>query len=215
MKRLILLPVGLMLLFLSAVACTEDEEALNLTDFRYDLVTCRHDDGALIFLRDDTVLLYPRQTLSADLLPVDSRALVGYSPVGEVVDRRLDIDLQTSIAPAAGGDIRSLSSEAADSLADDPIYLTSVWCSGGYVNLRYKIEYHDRSHALTMITVVPSSGTDTLDVQLRHDTRGDAPGYDVSGYASYRLPRPLPPVVRVRVNTSNLGGLRHFVSTIK
>ncbi len=215
MKRLILLPVGLMLLFLSAVACTEDEEALNLTDFRYDLVTCRHDDGALIFLRDDTVLLYPRQTLSADLLPVDSRALVGYSPVGEVVARRLDIDLQTSIAPAAGGDIRSLSSEAADSLADDPIYLTSVWCSGGYVNLRYKIEYHDRSHALTMITVVPDEGTDTLDVQLRHDTRGDAPGYDVSGYASYRLPRPLPPVVRVRVNTSNLGGVRHFVSTIK
>ena len=215
MKRLILLPVGLMLLFLSAVACTEDEEALNLTDFRYDLVTCRHDDGALIFLRDDTVLLYPRQTLSADLLPVDSRALVGYSPVGEVVARRLDIDLQTSIAPAAGGDIRSLSSEAADSLADDPIYLTSVWCSGAYVNLRYKIEYHDRSHALTMITVVPDEGTDTLDVQLRHDTRGDAPGYDVSGYASYRLPRPLPPVVRVRVNTSNLGGVRHFVSTIK
>ena len=167
----------------------------------------------MVFLRDDTTLLYPQSAVSSDLLPVDQRALIGYSPLGKIVDRQLSIVLQTSIKPVMTGDILSLSPGGAQELADDPLYLTSVWCSGGYVNLRYKIEYHDVSHMLTMIAVFPQNSADTLDLQLRHDTRGDAPGYYVSGYASFRLPRPLPPVVRVGINTSNLGGRRQFVFT--
>ena len=62
-----------------------------------------------------------------------------------------------------------------------------------------------------MVALLPRVGGDTLDLQLLHDTRGDAPGYYASGYASYQLPRPLSPVVRVRINTSNLGGSRQFV----
>ena len=73
------------------------------------------------------------------------------------------------------------------------------------------IEYHDLSHSLAMVALLPRVGGDTLDLQLLHDTRGDAPGYYASGYASYQLPRPLSPVVRVRINTSNLGGSRQFV----
>ena len=85
------------------------------------------------------------------------------------------------------------------------------------------IEYHDLTHSLAMVALLPRVGGDTLDLQLLHDTRGDAPGYyasgyasyqlprPASGYASYQLPRPLSPVVRVRINTSNLGGSRQFV----
>lgn len=210
MKFSFLLLFGVML-SLFCTACDHGEEGLDLTHFRYDLVTCRHDDGQLLFLRDDTVLLCPREALAADLMPIDERVLIGYSPVGEITDRRLDIDLQTSIAPVTGGKIEELSQEAVETLADDPIYLTSVWCSGGYVNVRYMIEYHDLTHSLAMVALLPRVGGDTLDLQLLHDTRGDAPGYYASGYASYLLPRPLSPVVRVRINTSNLGGSRQFV----
>lgn len=196
-------------------ACGQEEEEINFTDFRYDIVTCRHDGDDLVFLRDDTTLLYPQSAVPSHLLPIDQRALIGYSPVGKIADRQLSIVLQTSIKPITTGDILFLSPDGAQELADDPLYLTSVWCSGGYANLRYKIEYHDVSHVLTMIAVFPQNSTDTLDLQLRHDTRGDAPGYYASGYASFRLPRPLPPVVRVSIHTSNLDGRKQFVFTEK
>ena len=50
-------------------ACGQEEEEINLTDFRYDIVTCRHDGVDLVFLRDDTTLLYPQSAVSSDLLP--------------------------------------------------------------------------------------------------------------------------------------------------
>ena len=48
-------------------ACGQEEEEINLTDFRYDIVTCRHGGVGLVFLRDDTTLLYPQSAVLTDL----------------------------------------------------------------------------------------------------------------------------------------------------
>ncbi|MCD8287827.1 MAG: NigD-like N-terminal domain-containing protein [Porphyromonadaceae bacterium] len=204
---------AVLLLFpLLALACQE-ENGLDLTAFQYDVVTCRQGQGeeGWLFLRDDTTWLYPQSPLSSSSLSDGQRVLIGYSPVEQIDTRAWRITLQTAVQSIVSGEITYLPAVMSKELADDPLYVTSLWCSGGFVNLRFKVLYHDVSHRLSAVAFLPQSSTDTLDVEIRHDACDDAPGYYASGYASFSLPDMPPRVVRVGINSSNLGGEKQYI----
>lgn len=199
-----------------AVSCGEDVSSdIDLTNFRQDFVSCLHDDGALIFRTDEGMLLYPEKELPADLLSTGQRAIIGYIPTEMSGREEMKISLETAIRPIPSAAITALPSDSAAHLPDDPIYLASVWYGGGCINLRYQVTYYYARHMLSMVAVVPQRYSDTLDVQLHYDRAGDVAGYYRSGYASFLLPEPLPANVRVRINTSNLGGENDFMFTLK
>ena len=207
---------ALVALAMLAVSCDEDvQSGVDLTNFRQDIVSCLHDNGVLIFRTDEGILLYPEEVLPTNLLSAGQRAIIGYVPTTASKDGEMKILLETAIRPILSASIIVLPSDSAALLPDDPIYLASVWYGGGCINLRYQIEYYHALHRLSMVAVVPQRHSDTLDVRLHYDRAGDAAGYYRSGYASFLLPEPLPANVRVRINTSNLGGENDFVFTLK
>lgn len=207
---------ALAVLAMLVVSCGEDMSSdIDLTNFREDFVSCLHDDGALIFRTDEGVLLYPEKELPTDLFSTGQRAIIGYVPTTASEVGEMKISLETAIRPIPFAAITALPSDSAALLPDDPIYLASVWYGGGCINLRYQIEYYHALHTLAMVAALPQRHSDTLDVRLHYDRGGDTTGYYRSGYASFLLPEPLPANVRVRINTSNLGGENDFVFTLK
>lgn len=205
---LLILPIFMLL------SCDESSDTIDLTDFRQDLVTCLHDADRLIFKRDDGMYLYPEEALPATSFPEEQRVVIGYSP-DETVGNHTEIELVTSIGEIPYTTISQVSLIEAALLPDDPLYLTTIWYGGGCINLRYKIEFHDKAHSMAMISIDDKATADTLDVELRYNTHDDAPGYYRSGYASFRPEKPLPPTIRVTINTANLDGKREFIFNTK
>ncbi len=194
--------------------CDDSEETIDLTEFRQDIVTCLHQSHSLIFLRDDGAYLYPEDILPSTLLADGQRVIIGYSPE-ETIGNNIEIELITTIQEIPYATIETISPAEASLLPDYPLYLTSVWYGGECINLRYQIEIKDKVHSMSMISLHNSTQGDTLDVQLRYDNHDDSPGYYRSGYASFRIEKPLPPVVRVTINTSNLDGKNKYIFNTK
>ena len=205
----------LLLLPLVGASCDKEDDSIDLTDYRQDIVTCRHDGERLLFLRDDGATLCPDPALPAEMLPEEQRILIGYSPAGPTDDSHIRIVMQSAIGLIPYSPVTALDESEAALLADDPLYITSVWYGGGCINLRYQIEYHRATHSMSMIAVQPQADADTLDLQLRYNNSDDDPGFYRAGYASFRIESPHPANIRVRTNTANLGGEKYFVFTTK
>lgn len=189
--------------------CEKESVDYGLGDFRVDLVTCQMVDGVPSFVLDNGIRLIPEQTLSELSQHVGSRFLVNYVFCGDDVGQEREATVH-SFSRILTDTVRYCTSEELKRMADDPIGLISLWCSGGYMNVRFKIEVNQQIHALQMFAREPEEGgnTDTLQLELRHNGYFDVPGYYSAGYGSFYIGHLLSEnirMVRLRLSSFNYG----------
>ncbi len=203
--RFIFMPVMMLLLFLSE-GCG-DEFPYNEWKYQMELTTFKALPEPL-FVLDNGVELIPENLSSAlSLLPDNGRLLLlyEYADVAEGNENRRRIKVN-SYARTFCDTLSSISLQELSAMADAPVFLTSIWQEGRFINIRLSIDMNKNSHAVDMFCI-PEISNDTLKLELRHDKKGDVPGYLDSEYFSYDIEKYKTNyrVFSVRMNTSNYG----------
>ena len=208
MKRLI----HLILLFviITLTACKDDEEQYDYGNFRMDLATVLSPEEGVRFLRDDGLILLPETTVDNKYLTTGARLLLRYIPQEKISETEIPIEIQ-SITLIPEGDIIIAPNESSIAqLGNDPLYITSIWPGGGYINLRYKIEQNNGMHQFSLCYIQENQiSPDTLYLDLRHKAQYDNAGYLSKSYASFSLKKVLDKVqsvkvIKINANVENL-----------
>lgn len=204
-ERLIFTPI-MMLLLLFSGGCG-DEMPYNEWEYQMNLVTFRAFPEALFVLDNGVELIPENQTSALPLLPDNGRMLLlyEYADIAEGNEDRRKIKIN-SYARTYCDTISSVSQQELDVMADDPIFLTSIWQEGRFINIRLSIDVNKDSHTVDMFCI-PEISNDTLKLELRHDKKGDVPGCLYSEYFSYDIEKYKINyrAFSVKMNTSNYG----------
>lgn len=206
LKRLFIVLVVAALLPLFSGGC-EKELPYNEWEYQMNLTTFKTFPEPM-FILDSGVKLIPENASSVlPLLSDNERLLLLYeyidAPGQDENFRKIRVN---SYARTYCDSVSSISLQELGIMADDPIFLTSIWQEGNFVNIRLSIDINKEPHNVNLF-YVPEISNDTLMLVLRHDKRGDIPGYLNSEYFSYDIEKQKEgySVLSVRMNTSNYG----------
>ena len=83
--------------------------------------------------------------------------------------------------------LRLVSHERMTELPDDTLYLQSIWKTGDFLNLRYRIDYHSQPHSIMLVADESTLEGDTLKVELRHSRNDDPEGHWSNLYSSFNI----------------------------
>lgn len=190
--------------------CKDENPKYDYGNFRIDFVTVLAPDASVRFLRDDGILLQaPVNSVNNENLVTGKRVLIQYIPGEKISSDEQSITIQ-SIAFIPGGEIIQVPAAQIEAFGNTPFYLTTLWVGGGYLNLRYKIEWNNSFHQFAMFCAPEKQvSADTLYLDLRHKTGNEEAGYLTKGYAAFSL-SPVQNIIgrikafKVSINTINL-----------
>ena len=164
-RRWWLLAVPLLLL----TACEKEEDLYGI--FYADIVTChRGNEGTYFTCRTAEGV----------------RVLLQYRPVEELSTTRKRIEVQ-ALSAIHFDTLRLVSHERMTELPDDTLYLQSIWKTGDFLNLRYRIDYHSQPHSIMLVADESTLEGDTLKVELRHSRNDDPEGHWSNLYSSFNI----------------------------
>ncbi len=206
MRRVRVVSVVVLLLSLLWGGC-EEEFPYNDWEYQMDLATFKTMPEPQ-FVLDNGVALIPESRLAAlSLLSDDDRCLLLYEYAGDDAagEKRREIKIN-SYARIYCDSAYAITEQELSRMPDDPLVLTSIWQEGDFVNIRLSLDVNSCSHTVGLF-YIPEISNDTLKMELRHDKRGDLPGYLDSDYFSYSIERQKANyrVISVRLNSSNYG----------
>lgn len=115
-----------------------------------------------------------------DLLKFEGRRVVTVCDIlnkTEGKDSEYDVRLKFIDEPYMRDAVKDYeAAEYADLLVEDPIYIESVWVSGGYLNIMFSHEYELNSSVQHLFSIVVNTETiedRTIQVSLRHNAYGE------------------------------------------
>ncbi len=199
-------------LFALSIGGCEDDIPYNNWEYQMNLATYRALPSPA-FILDNGIELLPAGTLpTKTVLSDNDRVLLLY----EYTDNQKQNNTQRKInvnsyARTNLDTIHPIPGTELSEVPDDPLFLTSIWQEGDYVNIRFSVEINQKQHFIRMY-YTPGITNDTLNLELRHDKSGDTPGYLEPGYFSFDIKKQKPHfrAVSIRMNTSNYGGIRSY-----
>lgn len=179
----------LALLLLLTTACEQEEDIYGI--FYADIVTCHRSNSGTYFTHQATDsapldTLYPVGTVNEAKTGEGVRVLLQYRPVETLGENRQRVEIQT-LSSIHFDTLRLVSHEQMAQLPDDTLYLQSVWKTGDFLNLRYRIDYHSRPHTLMLVADESSLAGDTLKMELRHSRNDDPEGHWTNLYSSFNI----------------------------
>lgn len=180
------------------IACNDDNQ-YDYGNFRMDFVTVLSSETGMRFLRDDGIILFSStNNANSEYLNVGNRILLRYIPEEIISATEQSADIQ-SIIIIPERDIVFTTKEQAESFGNDPLYIISLWPGGGYLNLRYKIEWNNAHHQLVLFCIPENQiSQDTLYLELQHKSDSDNTGYLSKGYAAFSLEKIQNSIQRVK-----------------
>ena len=146
-----------------------------MKDFLVDFATRISNDKGCRFQLDDGRLLVPSNSEQCSG-ENDQRVILNYS-----------MHLSDTIHINSVTDIFTGSlfiTENKENLYNDPVFIQSIWCSGDYLNMILKIEYHSQPHKVGLYRDITSQTTDLWFSYSRND---DPRGYQKKLYLSFLL----------------------------
>ncbi len=181
--------IGLLLPML-LIACDKEKDIYGI--LYLDMVTVHvSEEDAPHFTRQandasavDT--LYPTPALSPEGIQEGQRVMLQYNPVGELSNHRQIIQVQV-LLPIHFDTLEIAPKEIIDKLPDDTVYLQSVWKTGDFLNLRYRVEYNNSPHSVFLVADENELSGDTLKLQLRHSRNDDPVGHWRNLYSSFNI----------------------------
>ncbi|HIZ26912.1 NigD-like protein [Barnesiella sp. An55] len=176
-------------LLLATTACEKEEDIYGV--FYLDIVTCHHHDGNTYFTHQATDsapmdTLYPTETPNESLTAEGVRVLLQYKPLESLGENRERIEIQ-ALSAIHFDTLRLVSHEQLAQLPNDTLYLQSIWKTGDFLNLRYRIDYHSRPHGIRLVADESTLESDTLKVELRHSRNDDPEGHWTNLYSSFNI----------------------------
>ena len=149
MKKSWLYGCSFILLSIFATACGDDEKDI-YGIFYADIVTCHTNKGNPYFTYQTTDsapvdTLYPVSEVNSDDMGEGVRVLLQYRPIETLSEHKKQVEIQ-ALSAIHFDTLRIVPHDKIDQLPDDTLYLQSVWKTGDFLNLRYRIDYHSRPH---------------------------------------------------------------------
>ena len=74
-----------------------------------------------------------------------------------------------------------------DSIGNDPIFVDGAWISKNYLNVDFRFYGYNLKHMINLTRNVGIFGADTLQLEIRHNDKDDAPQYTLNGFVSFDL----------------------------
>lgn len=188
MKRAWLYVISILPLLLFTACKGEEEDIYGI--FYADIVTCHTGSEGLHFSYQTTDstpadTLYPTSPVT-ETIKEGERVLLQFRPVEQLAEHRKRIEVQ-ALSAIHFDTLRVVGHNNMDKLPDDTLYLQSVWKTGDFLNLRYRIDYHSRPHSIMLITDEETLSGDTLKLQLRHSRNDDPEGHWSNMYSSFNI----------------------------
>ena len=217
MKRVIPLLLTLALLPV-VVACSDDEVDSRYTDYRYDIVTYLGTDGTTARFAMTPREGRPTITLTADIA-IDPRYKAGqrmwlrYMPETGLTDTLCRVTAYAATAVTTDSlrySVRPIGHYTSQMQPVDPL---SLWQTGDYVNLHFKVEYTPNSRHFYLLLDSASRHADTVRTYLVNNTFNDTLYHWREAYASFYIGSVLrQPTCRVLdiALTNRDNQLRHF-----
>lgn len=176
-------------LLLAMTSCEKEEDIYGV--FYLDIVTCHHLDGNTYFTYQATDsapmdTLYPTSTVNESLTAEGVRVLLQYKPLESLGENRERIEIQ-ALSAIHFDTLQMVSHERLAQLPNDTLYLQSVWKTGDFLNLRYRIDYHSKPHSIWLVADESALDSDTLKVELRHSRNDDPEGHWTNLYSSFNI----------------------------
>lgn len=199
MKRVISSLLLMVMVFTATTftSCLENEDGGNGTIIYYsDIVSCHLDaDGFVTFeqiLNNDqgSITLDPETPFTNKNISENQRVMLQYIAKGIVEDNHLSINI-VELAAVRNDTITQATADILAEYPNEQVILKTLWRTGPFLNLEVQLEYFNKQHRLDLFTNPMQASSDTLDVVLRHDRQGDAPGYWTTAFASFYVPEML------------------------
>ena len=194
----------------------EEEFPYNEWEYQMDLATFKTTPEPMFVLDNGVELLPESRSAALSVLLEGDRCLLLYEYTGNDVaeQNRREIKIN-SYARTYCDSVCAISEQELSRMPDDPLVLTSICQEGDFVNIRLSLDVNRNFHTVGLF-YMPEISNDTLKMELRHDKRGDSPGYLESGYFSYSIERQKENyrVLSVRLNSTNYG-VRNFIFPLK
>lgn len=198
-KRLRILLVGLTVVALLSVGCSDEYKDMT-TSFQTDLcvIAQSHKDQSLSLITDIGALLFPAAELDSQYYKVGDRYLVTYIPMDSTGTT------PGKLLAVSGRPVRVLEmqpvlvkpildpSDSTGALGDDPVKLTTFpWLGGGFLNMEFKLRYHNETikHGVFLIadsTVTRQDGA-TIYLTFKHNANGDGTNLLAASLVSFSL----------------------------
>lgn len=197
-----------------AIASCSDRDTDDIDQqpaYRYDMVTyLGYDDGMVHFERidrDDGGSAHLYGVFSYEpATNLGSRVLLGYyiNPASQPApdgSQRITVE---GFSYATTDTLRITNSQRIDTLRREPIRLTSIWRTGGYINLQGEVEYTGKPRFFYLVADQNTWNLDTIDCYLVNNTLDQTLYNWRRFYASFYLGaafhKPSCKVVRVIIN---------------
>lgn len=180
---------ALLLSLLVMTSCEKEEDVYGI--FYLDIVTCHQENGATYFTYQTTDsapmdTLCPVGAVDESKTGEGERVLLQFRPIEEWSKTRKQIEI-LALSSIHFDTLRVVSHEKMAELPDDTLYLQSVWKTGDFLNLRYRIDYHSRPHSIMLVADESTLEGDTLKVELRHSRNDDPEGHWSNLYSSFNI----------------------------
>ncbi|HOT13949.1 MAG TPA: NigD-like C-terminal domain-containing protein [Bacteroidales bacterium] len=78
-------------------------------------------------------------------------------------------------------------STKADSIGNDPIFVNGTWISKNYLNVDFRFYGYNLKHMINLTRNAGIFGADTIQLEIRHNDKNDAPQYTLNGFVSFDL----------------------------
>jgi hypothetical protein len=83
--------------------------------------------------------------------------------------------------------IIEITDEIADSIGNDEMSVQNLWIARDYLNLNFKFYSNDKNHYINLIRYPGDLPTDTVKLEIRHNSNGDNGNYQATGFVSFDL----------------------------
>ena len=195
MKYLLSL-VAVFLLATTFVSCDNDDDNWRMR-YANALVTVKTDGNVCYFQLDDNTTLLPANITQPLYNGKEVRALVNYDELPDMDERYgkkvhvnwVDSILTKKPVTTEGSDVAD-----ADKYGDDVVDVVNDWVTiaeDGYLTLRFRALWGgQKAHRINLVTGV--NPKDPYEVELRHDSNGDAKNYVGDALVAFRLKDVMP-----------------------
>ncbi len=174
-------------------SCSGDEPPYNDSAELYDIVTYleanangtvftfqKQDDSPLI------TLFAPGKWLDSSIFKTGCRMLIGYYPANGEPYQSGNINLSV-VSVINNGVLKTGDTEKIGNWDNDAIFLNSIWRSGSYINIYFRVEQSAEKRRFLLMMDEATSQDEYPQLYLVHDMLGQPENYTRRAYASFDI----------------------------
>lgn len=189
LKTLLLL-LGTIFVSSTLYSCLDDD-GYSLGDFSAGVVTVKPLGTDTYYLQwDDSITLWPSNGVKPFFgIEKERRAFANFTILGEGKDLNIDYDYVVRVNRIDSVLTKSIAEDLGDKndevYGNDPVWMKSVWIEDGYITCQFESYFNGTTKHF--INLVKMNGSDTYELEFRHNAFGNLSGGQGWGLASFRL----------------------------